>query len=45
MMLTVANFLPPSVGRLQFAVVQANPVAFGLGLPLVLAIISVAYDA
>ena len=45
MLLTVANFLPPAVGRLPFDFVKANPVAFGLGLPLVLAIICVAYDA
>ena len=44
MLLTVANFLPPAVGRLPFAVVQANPVVFGLGVPAGLAIICVAYD-
>jgi hypothetical protein len=45
MLLTVANFLPPAVGRLPFAFVKSNPVVFGLGLPLVLAIVCVAYDA
>ena len=45
MLLTVANFLPPAVGRLPFASVKANPVVFGLGLPLGLAIVCVAYDA
>jgi hypothetical protein len=45
MLLTVANFLPPAVGRLPFAIVQSNPVVFGLGVPASLAIICVAYDA
>jgi hypothetical protein len=45
MLLTVANFLPPAIGRLPFAFVKANPVVFGLGFPLILATISVAYDA
>ena len=43
--MTVANFLPPAVGRMSFAIVKANPVAFGLGVPAVLAIICVGYDA
>jgi hypothetical protein len=45
MLLTVANFLPPALGRLPFAVVQSNPVVFGLGVPAGLAILCVAYDA
>jgi hypothetical protein len=45
MLLTVANFLPPAVGRMPFAVVKANPVVFGLGVPAGLALIAVAFDA
>jgi hypothetical protein len=45
MLLTVANFLPPAVGRLPFAIVKANPVVFGLGVPAAVALVAVAYDA
>ena len=45
MLLTVANFLPPAVGRLPFALVQSHPVPFGLGIPVGLAVLCVAFDA
>ena len=45
MLLTVANFLPPAVGRLPFAIVKNNAVVFGLGVPLGLALVCVGYDA
>lgn len=44
MLLTVANFLPPAVGRMPFAIVRANSVVFALGVPAGLAFIAVAYD-
>jgi hypothetical protein len=38
MLLTVANFLPPAIGRLPFAFIQSHPVPFGLGIPVGLAV-------
>lgn len=45
MLLTVANFLPPAVGRLPFEIVRSNPVVFGLGIPASVALIAVGFDA
>jgi hypothetical protein len=42
MLLTAINFLPPSLGRMQFAA-ALGPVWF-LGVPAVLGLASVAYD-
>ena len=44
MLLTVANFLPPAVGRLPFDVVRDNPVLFGVGVPIGLALGGLALD-
>jgi hypothetical protein len=44
MLLTVLNFLPPSVGRLPFASVQASPVPWLLGIIVGVAAACVALD-
>ena len=44
MFLTVANFLPPAVGRLPLTLVQTHPVLFGLGVPVGLASTALAID-
>jgi len=43
-LLTVLNFLPPAIGRLPFATVQANPVAWLLGIIAGSAIVCLAFD-
>ena len=45
MFLTALNFMPPAIGRLPLAFVQANPAAWGLGLPTGLALTGLALDA
>jgi hypothetical protein len=44
MLLTVLNFLPPSVGRLPFATVQASPVPWLLGIIVGIVALCVALD-
>jgi hypothetical protein len=44
MLLTVLNFLPPSVGRMPFASVQASPVPWLLGIIVGVAVACVALD-
>ncbi len=44
MFLTAVNFLPPAVSRLPIELVQANPVPFGLGIPVGLALAGLAFD-
>jgi hypothetical protein len=44
MLLTAVNFLPPALGRLPSVLVQAHPVAFGIGVPVGLALALLALD-